>query len=66
MENEYAYMALALEKYKDKSGEKIYKRSCIMEWLESIRRIGINQSFQKSDVLYEVIREGDMGNGRTW
>lgn len=66
LENEYAYMALALEKYKDKSGEKIYKRSCIMEWLESIRRIGINQSFQKSDVLYEVIREGDMGNGRTW
>ena len=49
-------MALALEKYKDKDGKKIYKRSCIMKWLENIREIGINQSFQKSDVLYDVIR----------
>lgn len=56
LENEYAYMALALEKYKDKDGKKIYKRSCIMKWLENIREIGINQSFQKSDVLYDVIR----------
>ena len=56
LENEYAYMALALEKYADKDGKKVYKRSCIMEWLENVRRIGINQSFQKSDVLYDVIR----------
>lgn len=51
LENEYAYMALALEKYKDDEGKRIYKRSCIMQWLNNIRKMGISQSFQKNDVL---------------
>lgn len=45
IENEYAYMAVALEKAKDNDGNRLYKREFILEWLEKIRQIGIDQSF---------------------
>ena len=45
IENEYAYMALALEKSKDESGEYLYNRADILQWLENIRNMGIDQSF---------------------
>lgn len=45
IENEYAYMALALEKAKDIDGKNLYKREFIIEWLDRIRQMGINQSF---------------------
>lgn len=38
LENEYAYIALAMEKQRDEKGEQIYKRSMIYEWLNNIRR----------------------------
>lgn len=45
IENEYAYMALALEKARDENGNLLYKREFILEWLERIRQMGIDQSF---------------------
>lgn len=38
LENEYAYIALAMEKLRDENGENIYKRNMIYEWLNNIRR----------------------------
>jgi hypothetical protein len=38
IENEYAYMAIALEKMN-------YNRTFVLQWLDNIRRIGIDQSF---------------------
>lgn len=49
IENEYAYMALALEKAKDKDGNRLYKREFIIEWLNRIRQMGIDQSFNDMD-----------------
>ena len=45
IENEYAYMALALEKCKDKAGNKRYNKTMILKWLDDIRKSGISQAF---------------------
>lgn len=45
LEKEYALMALALEKMEDDQGNKIYKKSMIYDWLDRIRRMGLEQSF---------------------
>jgi hypothetical protein len=45
IENEYALMALALEKAVDENGKKIYNQSMIYDWLNRIRHMGIEQSF---------------------
>ncbi len=47
LENEYAVMALALEKAKDRDGNNIYKQALIYDWLDNIRQMGIEQSFKK-------------------
>lgn len=55
LENEYAYMALALEKAKDSTGNLIYKKNMIYRWIDDIRRMGIRQSFlteQEIDRLF--------------
>lgn len=46
IENEYAYLALALEKCKDEKGNHKYNRTMILQWLDNIRKMGINQSFR--------------------
>lgn len=46
IENEYAYLALALEKYKDENGKYRYNKTMILQWLDNIRKMGINQSFR--------------------
>ena len=38
IENEYAYIALSMEKIRDDRGEPVYKRSMIYEWLNNVRR----------------------------
>lgn len=48
IENEYALLAIALEKEKDENGNKKYKSRYIYEWLESIRKMGEEQRFVKS------------------
>lgn len=45
LENEYALMAIALEKEIDLDGKPKYNPSMIYEWLERIRQLGIEQSF---------------------
>lgn len=49
IENEYAYLAIALEKVKDEHGVCIYSRNAILQWLEQIRNIGIKQSFYQEE-----------------
>lgn len=45
LENEYALMACALEKVKDKHGNCIYNRQMIYQWLDNVRKMGLQQSF---------------------
>lgn len=47
LENEYAIMALALEKAKDKDGNLIYNNAMIYDWLERIRQMGLEMSFKE-------------------
>lgn len=47
LENEYALLAIALEKEKDENGKKKYHSRCIYNWLESIRQMGEEQRFMK-------------------
>lgn len=46
LENEYALMALALEKMEDDSGQRIYKSAMIYDWLDRIRQMGLEMSFK--------------------
>ncbi len=45
LENEYALLALALEKMRDENGKRKYKRTMIYEWIDHVRKMGINLSF---------------------
>ena len=45
LENEFALMAIALEKAKDGNGMPKYKPAMIYDWLDRIRKMGIQQSF---------------------
>ncbi|MZK50964.1 hypothetical protein [Clostridium beijerinckii] len=46
IENEFALMAIALEKAKDEEGKPIYNQAMIYDWLDRIRKMGIEQSFK--------------------
>lgn len=48
LENEYALLALALEKMKNDDGTQVYNRTMICHWLDHIRRMGLVQSFDLS------------------
>lgn len=45
LENEYALMAIALEKELDSSGRPRYSPTVIYQWLDNIRKMGLEQSF---------------------
>ncbi|WP_046755677.1 amidohydrolase family protein [Kordia jejudonensis] len=45
LENEYALLAIALEKEKDENGNPKYNQAMIYEWLDKIREMGLEQSF---------------------
>lgn len=47
LENEYALMAIALEKEKDEDGNPKYNPAMIYEWLDKIRQFGLEQSFDR-------------------
>ena len=47
LENEYALLAIALEKEKEGNGNKKYQSRHIYNWLESIRQMGEEQRFVK-------------------
>lgn len=46
LENEYALVALSLEKQYDKDGNPLYNKTMIYEWLDRIRKMGLNHSFK--------------------
>ncbi|WP_019555120.1 hypothetical protein [Propionispira raffinosivorans] len=46
LENEYALMGIALEKVKDENGKPLYKQAMVYDWLDRIRKMGIEQSFR--------------------
>lgn len=48
LENDYALIASALEQVKDEHGQAKYKPSMIYRWLDNIREMGLEQSFNKS------------------
>ena len=43
--NEYAIICSALDKKKDKNGNKVYSPEHIYQYIENIRKMGIHQSF---------------------
>jgi len=45
LENEYALMAIAMEKEKDSDGLPKYNSTMIYDWLNRIREMGLEQSF---------------------
>lgn len=45
LENEYALMALALKKAKDEDSRPVYDLEDIYEWIDYVRRMGIEQIF---------------------
>lgn len=47
IEDEYALLALALEKERDLEGKKRYAPKEVYEWLNNIRRQGFEQQFRK-------------------
>lgn len=49
IENEYAYLALALEKMKDENKNPRFSRTLIYQWLDNVRRMGLVQSFEEVD-----------------
>lgn len=49
LENEYALLACAFENVTDSNGKPLYKREFIYDWLNNIRKMGIQQSFISSD-----------------
>lgn len=46
IENEFALMGIALEKAKDENGKPLYNQAMIYDWLDRIRKMGIEQSFK--------------------
>lgn len=54
IEDEYALLALALEKEQDANGNKRYMPRDVYEWLNNIRKLGFEQQFRKHGrVKYE-------------
>ena len=51
LENEYAFMARALEKKKTENGNLMYKKSMIYDWLDKVRKMGLEQSFLQKDTM---------------
>lgn len=60
LENEYAYMALALEKARDKDGNKLYKRRNIYDWLDHIRVMGLRQTFLDDEEMKMAMRKWEI------
>jgi len=58
LENEYALMASALENAKDENGCPLYNVADIINWLDDIRKMGLEQSFMLS---HKHLTEGRMG-----
>ena len=60
LENEYALLARALEKKKDENGDLVYRKSMIYDWLERIRKMGLEQSFLQKDNVQAYVEENEL------
>lgn len=49
LENEYALLALALEKAKDEQGKSKYNRAMVYQWIENVRKQGLDLSFAENE-----------------
>lgn len=49
LENEYALMAIALEKELDSDGNPKYNQAMIYDWLDRVRRMGLEQVFERGE-----------------
>lgn len=49
--NEYALMSAALENKKDDSGKQVYAASQVYEYINSVRKMGLEQSFLEKEKL---------------
>ena len=49
IEDEYALLALALEKERTMDGQKRYDSPDVYEWLNNVRKQGFEQQFRKHD-----------------
>lgn len=54
LENEYALLALALEKAKDENGGSKYNRMMIYQWIDQVRQLGIHLSFARKETGYKL------------
>ena len=45
LENEYALMALALKKARDKEAKPLYDQEDIYDWVDYVRQMGLEQVF---------------------
>lgn len=54
LENEYAYMALALEEAKDKDGNCLYSKQMIYHWLDDVREMGVRQTFLTAKEIEDI------------
>ena len=51
LENEYAYIVLALEKAKDEQGRYMYNKNMIYQWIDYIREMGVEQTFLSGEEM---------------
>ncbi len=52
LDNEYALLALALEKAQDQNGKNKYNRTMIYQWIDNIRKMGLILSFSDNNKKY--------------
>lgn len=61
LENEYGFLACAMEYEKDKEGRSLYDRADIYAWIDEVRRMGLDQSFMHKS---ETLRKGKEDESR--
>lgn len=61
LENEYALMACAMEKMRDEKEQPVYNRQMIYQWIDNIREMGNQQSFQDENRRKEKGQEESDG-----
>ncbi len=65
LENEYALLAVALEKKKDANGKNKYNRTMIYQWIDNVRKLGLNLSFSDSQTDMQQGRRARENQGET-
>lgn len=64
LENEYALLAVALEKKKDENGKNKYNRTMIYQWIDNVRKLGLNLSFSENEISMQQGGKPDKTDGK--